>query len=61
MLTKDDTTADELDVTDADVAQWEARVVKYLTNPETALPLEESKKRMQERIKRYQAERKNKT
>jgi hypothetical protein len=60
MLTKEDTSADEFGITDADVAEWDARVTRFLANPETALPLEESKKRMQERIKRYQEERKNK-
>jgi hypothetical protein len=60
MLTQEDTTADELGVTDADVAQWDAIVARYKTHPEEFMSLEEFKKQMDEDIKRYREERRNK-
>jgi hypothetical protein len=57
MLTKDDTTADELGVTDADVAEWEARLARLLANPQTARPVKEVMDELQEEIRRRRAER----
>jgi murein L,D-transpeptidase YafK len=60
MLTKEDTSADEFGITDADVAEWDAIVARYKTHPDEFMPLEEFKKRMDEDIKRYRDERRNK-
>jgi hypothetical protein len=34
MLTKEDTSADEFGITDADVAEWDAEVARYKTHPD---------------------------
>jgi hypothetical protein len=60
MLTKDDTTADELGVTDADVAQWDAEIENYLSNrkvnPQSVRTWEAVKKRLRDKAERYREE-----
>jgi hypothetical protein len=58
MLTQEDTTADELGVTDADVAEWDAIVARYKTHPEEFKDYKTVMAELKAELEAYRAERK---